>query len=914
MKPGEKGTDLSSRGSVLPHSLQRSLRARIAFYVCTVLVFVAIFIQLVTLFGLPYSGYHGMVGQIERNSAERLSTIAHIESEHLRHVFDNWQSQLQHLQETPAFQAFLASHDVNIAEDLRALRAADESISDLYVIDRKEMTVLCTSRKAPQQALTPKQRAFVATIQESGTLYVSAPVCDSPGRKAWAWAGCRVTQNDRDLILVQELKLKEAFGAIVSHGAMGKTGEVILFSSDCRLLSEPRGMLPNGDRPRIYHDKLNCSAAQEAVHGMSDARKLLDYRNEEVLAAFRPIPVSPDRNWGLVAKQDFAELHAPVLRQAGYSVVVGLIALAVVLILILMLTNRALQPVADLSAAAIRVKNGDYDAHVEPARNDEIGELTQVFNLMVDRVRTSHDLLAAQVEEKTKQLREREQLLRAVCQAAESVSLITTDIAGVDSVIKTFNSGAEQLFGYTAEEAIGMPVARLHLSEDVLKFPKIQDKLHEHKLGFSGELTLVRKSGELFPAMFTVHPLQNGEGKVIGSVGVSIDLTEQRELEERLRQAEKMQAIGHLAGGVAHDFNNQLSAIMGAADLLKLRINDPKQDDLVERIITSSVRAGDLVGQLLAFSRKGKYLSVNVDIHESINEVVSMLRHSIDKRIEIETEFEADPSITVGDPTQLQNAVLNLGINARDAMPDGGKLIFRTSNTMVAKRGRDQNQLKPGPYIRIQVEDTGCGIPREIRDRIFEPFFTTKERGKGTGMGLAAVYGTIRNHKGAITVKDSPDAGSLFNLLLPLTTKEEEQVQREKTEEFDHAFGRLLLVEDEDIVRENIAEMLTELGYLVTECRNGREAVDFYKEHASNIDLVVLDMVMPEMNGLEAFAHMKEINPDVKALVATGYAVESEARDALKEGVVGFLQKPFKMRDLAHKLRNVLKPDKIGKG
>jgi signal transduction histidine kinase len=385
-----------------------------------------------------------------------------------------------------------------------------------------------------------------------------------------------------------------------------------------------------------------------------------------------------------------------------------------------------------------------------------------------------------------------------------------------------------------------------------------------------------------------------------------------RESEARLRQSEKMQAIGQLAGGVAHDFNNQLMGITGYADLLHGQVKDnPKLLRYVENILLAARRSADLTAQLLAFARKGKYLSISVDIHKTIQEVVALLSHSIDKRIIIRRHLRADPCVTTGDPTQLQSAVLNLALNARDAMPHGGELIFTTDVVDLTEPRSWDNppfDLSPGQYLSIGVADTGEGMTPEIKRHIFEPFFTTKEQGKGTGMGLAAVFGTIKNHRGAVTVDSAPHKGCAFRILLPLKEPDVEgtpSVGRSESPGFNGL--KVLLVDDEEMVLKVASEMLSYLGCTIRVCRNGREGIRMVHKYPNDFDLVILDMVMPEMNGIDALLRIKKIAPDMRVLLSSGYSMGEKINEYVAaDPAVQFIQKPFRLEELSQKIEGIL--------
>ncbi len=430
---------------------------------------------------------------------------------------------------------------------------------------------------------------------------------------------------------------------------------------------------------------------------------------------------------------------------------------------------------------------------------------------------------------------------------------------------------------------------------------------------WSGEVEMYSKNGDILNIKLRAYAIKDEAGRILGLVGVHTDITGELRFKEQLRQVEKMEAVGQLAGGIAHDFNNQLAGIMGYADILKEEVqNNATALEYADAIMKSTQRAADLTSQLLAFSRKGNYLTVPVDLHKAIIDVITLLKHSIDKRISIHQELNAISANTMGDPTQLQNAILNLGLNARDAMKMGGILKFTTENIFIDEVYANTCKfvIDPGQYVMLSVSDTGEGMDEETQKRIFEPFFTTKEQGKGTGMGLAAVYGTVKSHKGAIQVQSNPEEGSVFSIYLPLV-REKRLDSETKTIPIESSLqdAHILFVDDEETVCEAISQILTLSGFKLTTKKNGKEALEFYKLNWPNIDLVILDMVMPEMGGKETFIAMREINPDVLAFLSSGYSINGEAQSILDEGVKGFLQKPYRKNDLLAKIAEVLGED-----
>ncbi|OGV89766.1 MAG: hypothetical protein A3K19_05100, partial [Lentisphaerae bacterium RIFOXYB12_FULL_65_16] len=481
------------------------------------------------------------------------------------------------------------------------------------------------------------------------------------------------------------------------------------------------------------------------------------------------------------------------------------------------------------------------------------------------------------------------------------------------------NLAAANLLGVERRSLAGQPLTRFIVVDDQDIYYRHRRQLFETGAPQACELRMLRADAAPFWARLNATAAQDVDGAPVCRV-VMADITERkqaeaalRESEERLRQVEKMDAIGQLAGGIAHDFNNQLTGVLGYADLLYDRLDDVRLKRYAENIRTAARRSADLTAKLLAFARKGQYLSVPVDMHHLVAEAVAILQHSIDKRIHLELLLRANATVVTGDPSQLENALLNLGLNARDAMPDGGTLTFETQVAYLdaATCAKHPGELQPGDYLQLTVTDTGHGMSDEVKQHLFEPFFTTKPVGKGTGMGLAAVYGTIGNHRGAITASSTVGCGTTFTIYLPLDKKS----ARPSTPDSDVtaptlAKLRVLVVDDEGLVRDLVSEILRNDGHTVTTAANGREALDIYRQHWQELDLVILDMVMPVLDGRDTFRGMKAINPGVRALLSSGFSVDNEAKAILNEGALGFVGKPFRRHELMTLIAQVTKTER----
>jgi nitrogen-specific signal transduction histidine kinase len=406
------------------------------------------------------------------------------------------------------------------------------------------------------------------------------------------------------------------------------------------------------------------------------------------------------------------------------------------------------------------------------------------------------------------------------------------------------------------------------------------------------------------------------EGRRARLVLVS-DVTEQRKLEEQLRQAQKLEAIGRLAGGVAHDFNNLLMVISGYAELLiqSLPRGDRRRESS-ENILRAADRAGDLTRQLLAFSRRQVLRPSVVDLNAVISNLQKMLRRLISEDIELAVSLAPELGRVRIDPGQLEQVLLNLAVNARDAMPRGGKLAIHTANVAPDDaRAAPGAQLRPGAYVLLSVADTGVGMDSEVRARLFEPFFTTKRQGRGTGLGLSVVYGIVEQSGGSIQVDSRPGQGTTFRIYLPrVETPLQEPTAATPAPAAQEGSETVLLVEDEEGVRELVAQALRAHGYTVLEASNGQEALELAAGYSGTIHLLLSDIVMPHMNGPELVQRLRPVRHGIKALLISGYAPETVLHPGLLGEGVMLLEKPFSPSRLLARVREILEQTVPGAG
>ena len=537
--------------------------------------------------------------------------------------------------------------------------------------------------------------------------------------------------------------------------------------------------------------------------------------------------------------------------------------------------------------------------------HDASGQLVGAVNMLVDlttakevdEVRSLlNEMLEQHVEERTRQLtealtrlRESERRFRLFVGGVIDYAIFMLDTEGV---ITNWNAGAERIKGYRAEEIIGQHFSVFYSPTDQ------EDGLPRHMLmtaardgRVEAEGWRIRKDGSRFWANVVIDAVHDESGDLIGFAKITRDMTERRAVDEQLRQSQKMEAVGQLTNGVAHDFNNLLATIIPNLELAQSRIKDEYVLKHLENAMRAAERGGQLTNQLLAFSRRHEILAEPVDVNQVVSEACEMLPRTIGPNIEIETALDGDAWWAMTELGQLELAILNLAINARDAMPAGGKLTIATRN-MARGYGRGFPPLDPGDYVTISVSDTGTGMTEEVRRRAFEPFFTTKATHKGTGLGLSMVYGLTQQYGGIVTIDSEIGNGTTVRIYLPRAPRRTADVD-EAGEQSRWDAGppsRILVVDDNSAVRAVTTMMLRTLGHDAIEAAGGQDALTLL-EKDRQFDLLIVDLAMPNMHGDEFARKAREITPDVPALFVTGYAEPGPIRQR-PEGDI--LKKPFR--------------------
>lgn len=662
------------------------------------------------------------------------------------------------------------------------------------------------------------------------------------------------------------------------------------------------------------------------------------YTSQEIknYIAFSPIAAA---HWSLGIYGSYDQIVSEIDRIAFINVMVTIIVLFIGAILLYFVVRSVVQPIEELTDIAKKIADGDKDIISSIQTSSEVGTLSSTINSMVEELRNHQSKLEQTVKTRTIALKtsnnelhetikeldltntalqetrqnleilvdERtEQLQKALNYIDNIIDSMPSILIGIDpkGVITHWNAEAERFTATAPKEATGKKLTDIvpHFAEimdDVFTAIETRQKINKPKQ--------IRQDGnDTIYESITIYPLvSNG---IDGAVIRVDDISDRVVIEKSLHQSQKLDAIGLLAGGIAHDFNNMLSGILGAAQLLKLPSHNLDQKGLnyIELIIKSVSRASDLTGKLLAFSRKSERKFTPINIHKVIDDAGDIFIRTFDKRIKIVVEKNAEYSTVIGDSSALQSAIMNIGINASHAMPEGGEIKLSTQNITLNASFCDASpfDIKPGSFFDLAISDTGLGIPKNDIEKIFEPFFTTKESDKGTGLGLSAVYGTVQDHNGAINVYSEKGRGTIFHIYIPCSERVDATFR--KNQEVIRGSGTILLVDDEELIRLTGESLLNEMGYTVLVAENGLKGLEVFSRNSRKIDLVVLDMIMPEMNGHEAFFKMKEIDPAVKIIIASGFTKDESLFELQEAGLSGFIRKPFRDFELSRLIADIL--------
>ena len=657
-----------------------------------------------------------------------------------------------------------------------------------------------------------------------------------------------------------------------SHSTSGETVLVRRVGDEAVYLNRIRGRENAPARLRVPMNRTDIAAVQ-AVGGKEGNIEALDYRGVPVFAAGRRVPDTP---WYLVAKMDQKQVQAPIRRR---SLVLGLGAVSLILAVgaTIVLWWRRQQ---------IQFYREGYEAEVERRAVEERAART---------------------------LQESESRFRAIFEQA-AVGMADSSL---DSRFIRLNRRFCELLGYSREELLGLTFREITHPDDLARNEQLVAQLLSGDLSsFAVEKRYLRKDGGVVWANLMLSLLRSPAGDPLHFVVIVEDITgqkraedERRHLERQLLQAQKMESVGRLAGGVAHDFNNHLTVINGYCAMLldEMGPEDPLREPVGE-ILLAGNRAAALTQQLLAFSRKQVAEPRVISLNDVVAEAGKMLSRLIGDNIEIIAHFDAGLGAVVVDPSQMNQVLMNLAINARDSMPDGGRIVIETSNTDLDEGYAAQHAgVEAGPYVLLSITDTGAGMAQEVLQHIFEPFFTTKDPGAGTGLGLSTVYGIVKQAGGWIWVYSEPGRGSTFKVYLPRAAgAPEPRAAPVSPAQTLRGTETVLVVEDQPEVRRLTLAMLQSQGYRLLEAANGNEALSLCRRYPEPIHLLITDVVMPGMTGKELAMRLVALRPSLRTLYTSGYTASAIVHEGVLDPDVAYLPKPFSPAQLAAKVREVL--------
>lgn len=499
---------------------------------------------------------------------------------------------------------------------------------------------------------------------------------------------------------------------------------------------------------------------------------------------------------------------------------------------------------------------------------------------------------------------ERNALLAAIVESSDDAIIGKT----LDGIITSWNKGAANIYGYQDTEVLGKPISILVPPDRHDEVPLLLERARRGEHVEHYETVRRKKDGRDSDVSLTVSPITNAEGGIVGASTIARDISEQKSLQRQLLQAQKMEAVGTLAGGIAHDFNNILQVVLGYSELAlgDEALTGRLRDDL-GKVHQAGKTGADLVQRLLMFSRKTEPKPLYLDLNQRIRQTQKFLQRTIPKMIDIETVLAEDLGSIHADPTQMDQVLMNLAVNARDAMPEGGKLVIETANVVIDEDyARSHLDANSGTYVLLSVSDTGSGMDKETLKHIFEPFFTTKGLGQGTGLGLAMVFGIVKQHHGFINCYSEVGHGTTFKVYLPAVIAETRSDEPVVTPMPRGGTETILLVDDEEFVRDLGKRILERSGYTVLSAANGKEALKLHRREREKISLVILDLIMPEMGGKQCLEKLLKIAPKARVLIASGFAANGQTKEAIETGARGFVAKPYDIRQMLQAVREVL--------
>ncbi len=884
----------------------KSLMARLVSY------FLLLSLVIVSLVG--YIAFVQAREALKQSVLDRLNAVATLKEELLNHWVDmqrqdilltaqlpEVQAQakalLSHKESEPEYQAAYA----HLLEYLTLIAANRPDLQEIFILTDVGGKIILSTNKSHEAEYHVKagyftqgrlgtfvQNVYPSPVTIKPTMTIATPLLDETGRRLG--------------VLAAHLNLERMDQIVLERTGLGESGETYLVDKFNVFVSGER--FGRQESLRGVHTE----GIDTAMQGIDGAGLYLNYAGVPVIGVYRWLD---DRELALLAEMHQDKAFAPARRLALTICLVGLVSAGALVVGVYLLARQIARPILAITDTATQVAAGDLTPTAPVLTEDEVGVLARTFNQMTEQLQA----LYANLEEKVAQHRKAEDALRVSEQNYRTV--VEGSLQGItiyqDNRIVFINRAMIEIMGYTLDELLALSPEEVldlvHPEDRKIAIERVQDYLTgKGDAPVQNQYRVVRKDGTLrWLETFTSIIEYGGKAAFLLS---AIDITERRQLEKQLRQSQKIEAIGRLAGGVAHDFNNILTVIIGNSELIlsDSNLNNRLRKD-VEQIKKVGNRAAALTHQLLAFSRQQILQPQVLNLNGAVANTEKMLRRLIGEDIDLVTTLEPKLGQVKADPGQIEQVIINLAINARDAMPQGGRLIIKTANTYLDEiSARQRVGVETGPYVMLAVSDTGNGIDAETQSRIFEPFFTTKEQGKGTGLGLATVNGIIDQSGGHIRIHSQPGQGATFKVYLPQIKGMVDSVQlAQVSTETLQGSETILLVEDEDEVRDLAHRVLLKQGYTVLDARQGAEALQICQRHPGPIHLLITDVVMPEgMSGRELAERLASLRPKTKALYMSGYTDNVIVHYGVLDSDIAFLQKPFTPNTLIDKVHEML--------
>ncbi|MDQ6992093.1 MAG: response regulator [Mariprofundus sp.] len=742
------------------------------------------------------------------------------------------------------------------------------------------------------QSLTAQQSEFKSSYPSSlPTAFMAVPIIHD--NQLW---GVVAVQLDNDAF----------FDVALNLAGLGESGEIVLATSnpDGALITAPLRNDPDAAFKRIIpNNNTMAKPILRAVNGESGEGQFKDWRGIDVIAAWTFIP---GLNWGIVAKIDRAEAMEKPLNIRNDMIATILALTLLLMIAATLYIRRITKPINELARMAEAMSNGRLVSYPKTitATNRDITLLSDSFQHMAGEILQYQRSLEEQIETRTADL----QRLQTAIEHTDNIVMITNR----DAIIEYVNPAFEQISGYSSSYAIGR-------SSSIIKSGELDSSFYQHmwKVILNGEkfysaFTNRNAAGQFYQVEQVISPIINDNSEITGFVSVQRDVTEEKKQQEQLEHSQRLESLGVLAGGIAHDFNNLLTVIMGHASLARCHCSKDAPIAInLKQIEEASERATELCKQMLDYSGKGSFMIIPLNLSKMILSITELLHVSISKNVTLHCHLNDQIPHIQADKAQMQQVIMNLVINASEAIGEkNGHITIHTGTIDVDKEYLKSTyineSLAPGRYVFMEISDDGCGMDKQTLKKLYDPFFTTKFTGRG--LGMSAILGIIRGHHGAIKVYSELDKGSTFKLILPISEQTESPSETidDKTIPFKAGHGRILVVDDEASIRKSASMLLKASGYEVCTAVDGHDGVELFAREHQQIDLVLLDMTMPRMDGETAFREMRRIQSNVKVILSSGYNEQDATIHFSGKGLAGFLQKPYRLESLQQKIQQVL--------